>query len=137
MVEVPVVGDTVPGKQQRTAVDLPVLRREAPPEVRMEVVQGAGLAACRCLGLGRYGMVLGYAWLVLDAWGAAKLTGFLEDENCHSYGSRSECGMGTAVGSKRAVTQQQKAITFSGIFSGQGNPVLMWKNFLLMIWARI
>lgn len=40
VVEVPVVGDTVPGKQQRTAVDLPVLRREAPPEVRMEVVQG-------------------------------------------------------------------------------------------------
>eukprot|EP00435_Cladocopium_sp_Y103_P049502 s1614_g14.t4 len=40
VVEVPVVGDTVPGQQQRSCVDLPVLRREAPPEVRMEVVQG-------------------------------------------------------------------------------------------------
>jgi hypothetical protein len=40
VVEVPVVGDTLPGQQQRSCVDLPVLRREAPPEVRMEVVQG-------------------------------------------------------------------------------------------------
>lgn len=40
VVEVPVMGDTVPGNQQRTAVDLPILRREAPPEVRTEVVQG-------------------------------------------------------------------------------------------------
>ena len=42
VVEVPVVGDTLPGQQQRSCVDLPVLRREAPPEVRMEVVQGPG-----------------------------------------------------------------------------------------------
>ena len=37
----PVVGDTIPGQQQRTAVDLPVMRREAVPEVKTEVVQGA------------------------------------------------------------------------------------------------
>ena len=41
VVEVPVQGDTLPGQQQRSVVELPVLRREAPPEVRMEVVQGA------------------------------------------------------------------------------------------------
>ena len=37
------IGDTVPGEQQRTAVDLPVIRREAPPEVTTEVVQGPPL----------------------------------------------------------------------------------------------
>lgn len=53
------VGDTIPGKQQRTAVDLPVLRREAPPEVRMEVVQGGP----GCEGSLRLGLALGLGQL--------------------------------------------------------------------------
>ena len=42
------MGDTVPGQQQRLAVDLPILRREAAPEVRMEVVQGGRKNGGRC-----------------------------------------------------------------------------------------
>ncbi|CAJ1340649.1 unnamed protein product, partial [Effrenium voratum] len=43
VVEIPVAGDTVPGAQQRSAVDLPPLRQKAAPEVRSEVVQGPDL----------------------------------------------------------------------------------------------
>ena len=51
VVEVPVIGDTLPGAQQRTSVDLPVVRREAPPEVTTEVVQGPPLPAEYVRGL--------------------------------------------------------------------------------------